>query len=439
MEQQSQSAIPGLSLTEALDKRRNEVWHAVDQKNGRSVAVKLLNPAYESIVPKRFGRRSRALAKILRTTPGWVPLLGHGTARDGRQYVMTPYYRSGSLADQLVHGRTPWYPAASLVMKVATTIGGAHSKGWPFGRLRPSNVLLEQADNPLIVIYGSATRRFDDGTAEFTAPEVTSGQDPVPASDVYSLTLILASLIAGREVDGSERVSSILSEVAGQVPERIVEIIDYGLSPSLRNRYANAAKMSRALAVALSDPHHGGTSAATIGDEAGTEADQGINPLDALLAEPLIATHDQPPGGASPSPSAGPNGAAGLANNPEHPAALRDLSISRLPRSIMDRSVERQDYLPTGDGEADTEPPWIVSDDDTGPTDQERRLDDPTANPFAAQHGPLSDLLGPSAAPASSVDEFDPDPTIDISDASETRREIIQLIDKLGLDGDSRG
>ncbi|MDH3296584.1 MAG: hypothetical protein OER95_19860, partial [Acidimicrobiia bacterium] len=444
MERHGQSVVPGLRFTEILDKRRNEVWHAVDSSNGQSVAAKLIVAAYEPMLPRRFPRRERALTKILGTTAGWVPVIDHGTAGDGRRFVTMPYYPAGSLADQLEHGPTPWYPSANLMLWVATTIGAAHQRGWSFGRLRPSNLLLESVDRPLISVYGSATRRFDDGTAQFTAPEVDRDGKPVPASDVFSISLILASLIAGREIDHSEAAEAIASEISNQTPRRILEVIDYGLSRRLENRYADAEKMAGALSAALEDPYVDDGVSRT--DELDGDHDfaEATTVLAALLAGPLV---DQ--GSVDQSPTAQPiavtPGRRGHAPDEvvlhrERPAKLSDATIVRLPDPVATPPIhptelDETDLAGVDGDKIDTDAPWP----DTGPesspwSESASGPDDPTSNPFWSDTGPLSDLIDPiPVTPSVTIEPERPCPTIDHPSNLRARQEINELIARLGV------
>ncbi len=282
------TTVRGLTLIEALDRRRNEVWRAVPDAEDSAlphgdVAVKLLHPAYEPIVPHWLQPRARRLKRVVESGANWAPVLGHGHASDGRRYVVSPLYQ-GSLADQLAQGSTPWFPATALIADAAAVVAEAHAAGLAFGYLRPSTVLLAGASDVRLAAFGLSTRRFDDGTPQFMAPELAAGDAPIPASDVFSLSLILASLIAGQEIDHSRAPSAVIAELGGSVPDRIVEIIDYGLSANLRNRYADAGKMARALEVARHErPSAGSRNRTPVPPES-------VDPLTALLTEPLLVT-----------------------------------------------------------------------------------------------------------------------------------------------------
>ncbi|MEM9565338.1 MAG: hypothetical protein AAGA93_22135 [Actinomycetota bacterium] len=243
--------VPGYETTRVLGAGRSTIVLARRVPDGREVIVKLLDPASEPVLPKWLDRRRRALLRLSREDAGLVPLLDHGTAPDGRSFVVTPWLALGSLQDQIDRGPTPWFPASKLVAEVARTVGRLHDDDIAIGDLRPSKVLLETADTPLVSVFGMATRRFDDGGPEFRAPEAGNDQPPTPAADVYSLALILCTLVLGRSPGRGEPVERFLTEVIGLVPARILDVLEHGLNDSLMNRYGGATAMYRALQRAI--------------------------------------------------------------------------------------------------------------------------------------------------------------------------------------------
>lgn len=406
MTQQGQLHVPSINLLEALDSRRNEVWRAQTADNSATVAVKLLKPAYEPLLPRRFRRAHRTLRRLVDQERGWAPLLDSGVAGDGRQYLVHPYYGAGSLADQLSHGPTPWYPATTIVARTAQILGRAHRVGWSFGYLRPSHVLLTGPLEPVLAVYGMSTRRFDDGSSEFMAPEVVTLGSSVPASDVYSLTLVLASLIAGRPVDHNEPVPELLAEIRGLAPSRIVDIIDHGLSPTLRNRSADATKMARALVAAIEAPD--GTALDSVDANEEIDADEA---LAELLSEPLVVD------GSSPHPDNGSQ-----SPRPGVPDVDTDIPGTTTGPDVAHGHIDQPTVVP-----------WAAIDDDTDPIGEKLRLPTHRSGTGAATSGPLSDLLnGADSSADPTVDFSSRDSTGHVDSARRTRQELTELIDGLG-------
>ncbi|MEL6985251.1 MAG: protein kinase, partial [Actinomycetota bacterium] len=207
--------VPGFETIDVLAEGPSSIVRARSLEDGAEVIVKLLDPASEPVLPKRFDRRRRALAKLSDGEQGFTPLLATGVAADGRSYVVLPYYPLGSLQDQLDRGPTPWFPASKLMAKVAEAVGRAHQAEAPLGDIRPSKILLETPDTPVVAGFGMASRRFDDGRPSFRAPESDNDTPPTEPSDVYSLALVLATLIVGRAKERNEPIQSFLTDLVG--------------------------------------------------------------------------------------------------------------------------------------------------------------------------------------------------------------------------------
>ncbi len=272
-------AIRGIDEVEPLDVEGSAIFRGRQRTHNRQVAVKILDPLQEPLVPRRFDIRRKALNRFAEQ-PGVVPVYEVGSAPDGSSYLVMPYFRIGSLADQLSHGPTPWHRAAELVMQAARIVGRGHDLGVVLGDLKPSSILLADASSPLISLYGMATRRFDNGSPRYGAPETLRGVTPAPPADVYSLTLTLAALIAGRGPNRGRPAPEFMAEVARLAPARILDVIDQALSENPANRYGTCNHLARALELAL---------AAEPELTAVGEADADPIDWDSLLGPPIAA------------------------------------------------------------------------------------------------------------------------------------------------------
>ena len=473
MTYQGQLQLPGLTLVEELDTRRNDVWRA-QRADRADVAVKLLNPAYVAMVPKRFARSDRRLRRLVKQSPGWSPVLDSGTANDGRAFLVTKYVPGGSLADRLEQGPVPWAEAATVVARVAATIGSAHQVGCSFGFIRPSNILIEQPLQPVVSIYGMSTRRFDDGTPEFMAPEVVAGGDPVPASDVYSLALILLSLVLGRGVGYREVTDDVLAELRALAPEQITEAVDYGISPHTRNRYANATKMARALEAAAAEPGSVafGVAAPLAKEESSVlseflttpfvpgsanEHDSDEHSLDNhdVFAEAAKTRELNPADLETSHFDTGDLDSGDLDTGDIDLTTADDGPDDKVPnvntwavKNPVDSEDDTLDFIETGAGsngnsdskkslatsqsEHPTNPPWL--DESTDPGDE--RLGTVTTE-IGTLTGPLSDLINPAARGAAPTVDFFSQvaaATGHIDAAKRTRQELEELVDGMAVE-----
>lgn len=192
------------------------------------VAVKVLHPpaaathASQATFRARF-RREAAAASTLRHD-GIVPVLSYGEDGD-LLYMVQPLMRGGSLAARLASGPLPLpFPqVATYARQLADALDYAHAHGFIHRDVKPSNVLLDADGRAHLADFGIArvydptghglTLSGDDdedsltrlttageilGTPAYMSPEQFSGQPAGPASDVYSLGVLLYLLVTGQ-------------------------------------------------------------------------------------------------------------------------------------------------------------------------------------------------------------------------------------------------
>ena len=195
-----------------------QVWRATDERLGRVVAVKVLNPGSASeVAAERFRLEAMAAGRI--SDPHVVAVYDFGED-DDRLFLVTELVDGCSLADELNRcGVVPPERAASLIGQAAQGLASAHDHGVVHRDIKPSNLLLAtngtdavcvaEADGPLdsssepvadcsvkVADFGIA-RLADEvgaaltatgqiaGTSQYLAPERAIGEPGAPASDVY--------------------------------------------------------------------------------------------------------------------------------------------------------------------------------------------------------------------------------------------------------------
>src|SRR5262249_35228433 len=131
---------------------------------------------------------------------------------DGRPYLTMAYIHGPSLAVRLAQ-TGPFEPqeAARLVSDIARAMQHAHDQGILHRDLKPANILLNSADQPIVMDFGLAFKldeidsveRLTEqglvvGTPAYMPPEQINSQPLGPAADVYSLGMVLYELLTGR-------------------------------------------------------------------------------------------------------------------------------------------------------------------------------------------------------------------------------------------------
>jgi WD40 repeat protein/predicted Ser/Thr protein kinase len=207
------------------------VYLADDTQLGRPVALKVphFSPADGPEVLERFFREARAAAAIRH--PHICPVYDVGQI-DGIHYLTMAYIDGPPLSD-LIEGRgaLPQAPAAALVRQLALALQTAHDRHIVHRDLKPGNVLVGSDGEPAITDFGLARRAEAGeerltrtgsilGTPTYMSPEQVEGAGEVgPASDVYSLGVMLYELLAGRP-PFSGPLTEVLWQVRFKEPER---------------------------------------------------------------------------------------------------------------------------------------------------------------------------------------------------------------------------
>ncbi len=179
---------------------------AFDERLGRKVAVKTLNPRYagDSKLRERFMREARALARL--DHPNIVRIYNLGDAGEEPHFVME-YIEGSSLTDAA--RRLTLTQKIDLTLKVVLTVAFLHQRRMIHRDLKPGNILVGPDLEPKVLDFGLAAQ-FDDvgerltqageimGTPDYFSPEQAQGATPLDArSDVFSLGAILYELITG--------------------------------------------------------------------------------------------------------------------------------------------------------------------------------------------------------------------------------------------------
>src|SRR5687768_5513369 len=181
------------------------VWRAHDLRLERPVAMKFLMPpmAEDPEFLVRFFTEAQQVARL--SHPNVVRVLDFGEGEDC-PYLVMEYLSGGSLQD--ITG-TPMEPsrAISLISGAALGAGAAHEAGMVHRDLKPGNIMLGEEGTPKVGDFGIAVTKANErltatgtaiGSPHYVSPEQASGRPIGPASDVYSLGVVLYELLTGK-------------------------------------------------------------------------------------------------------------------------------------------------------------------------------------------------------------------------------------------------
>ncbi|MGC9495420.1 serine/threonine-protein kinase [Streptomyces sp. WG7] len=206
------------------------VWRAKDETVDREVAVK--EPRVPDHLPERerdnaferMRREARAAARL--DHPAVVDV--HDVAVvDGRPWIVMELVRGRSLGDALQEGTLGAREAARIGLQVLGALEAAHAAGVLHRDVKPDNVLLGRHDRVVLTDFGIAqiegeTSLTDTGgfvgSPEYIAPERVLGQRPGPASDLWSLGVVLYAATEGVSPFRRSNTPATLQSVLNAAP-----------------------------------------------------------------------------------------------------------------------------------------------------------------------------------------------------------------------------
>ncbi|MCW1093131.1 serine/threonine protein kinase [Streptomyces sp. RS2] len=186
------------------------VWRARDEVLRREVAVKEVRaPAGlpQTDVGRMYARLEREAWAAARITHPNVVTVYDVATDGGRPWIVMELVRGLSLAD-LLDAEGPLEPgrAALIGAEVLAALRAAHAAGVLHRDVKPANVLLANDGRVVLTDFGIARVEGSEaltmtgevvGSPEFLAPERALGRTPGPASDLWSLGVLLYAAVEG--------------------------------------------------------------------------------------------------------------------------------------------------------------------------------------------------------------------------------------------------
>lgn len=183
------------------------VYRAHDLMLERTVALKILRRDFSHSSEFRESFRQEAKAAANLSHPNIVTI--HDFGIDSNQlFIVMEYVPGTDLKTLLKQRRLEIAEALDLSIQACSGIGYAHRAGLIHCDIKPQNMLVTPDMRLKVVDFGIARALAsispDEqsevvwGSPQYFAPEQATGNAPSPASDVYSLGIVLYEMLAGR-------------------------------------------------------------------------------------------------------------------------------------------------------------------------------------------------------------------------------------------------
>ena len=203
------------------------VYRAEDILLERQVAVKVLREAFagDPAFLARFQREARAAAQLDHPNVVTVYDVGH----DGdRHYIVMEYVDGRDLKTMIRRsGRLTVEEALSISVQISSAVGHAHEAGLVHCDIKPQNVLVTQDGRAKVTDFGIARALSESAITEsetvwgsplYFSPEQAAGEPTSPASDVYSIGVVMYEMLAGQPPFSAEKPMALALQHMRQEP-----------------------------------------------------------------------------------------------------------------------------------------------------------------------------------------------------------------------------
>ncbi len=238
------------------------VYKARCHRLNRLVAIKILKDEFagDEEFRRRFHAEGEAVAML--SHPNIVQVYDVSST-DNANFIVMELIDGISLKQYMEKkGVLNWKETLHFAMQIAGGLEHAHSRGIIHRDIKPHNVMVLKNGSVKVMDFGIARVMNKSntltkealGSVHYISPEQAKGGHTDNRSDLYSLSVVMYEMMAGRPpYDGESAVAVAIQHINGGAPRPTVynpnipggleQIILKGMSLEMRDRYDSATQM----------------------------------------------------------------------------------------------------------------------------------------------------------------------------------------------------
>ncbi len=244
------------------------VYKARDPQIDRLVAVKTVRlfgqePEQEEEFRRRFVLEAQAAGRLQH--PGIVAIYDVGEEGENRDpYIVLEYVAGESLSRLLsAQRKLALAQALQVAEEVADALDYAHGQGVVHRDIKPANILITEEGHAKITDFGIAKLNLAHftlpgrvlGTPAYMAPEQLSGEGADGRSDLFSLGVILYTMVTGHPPFHGDSATTVCFKVANrepmpastfnlELPRALDPVISRAMAKDPANRYQTGTEFA---------------------------------------------------------------------------------------------------------------------------------------------------------------------------------------------------
>ncbi len=251
------------------------VFKGHDMLLNRVVAIKVLREPYarDAQFIERFRAEAQAAANLTHSNIVTIFDVGQDVIGGAEQhYIVMELVNGYDLRQKLRSGQPlAIKEAVDIAQQICAGVGYAHRRGFVHCDVKPQNILISAdgvvkiTDFGIARAYAAALQPGEPeetvwGTPRYFAPEQAAGLPPSPASDVYSIGVVLYEMLAGRPPFTADDPSELgrlhqqqpptpLPMLNPLVTPQLWDVVRRALAKDPAQRYRDAELFNTALAL----------------------------------------------------------------------------------------------------------------------------------------------------------------------------------------------